>query len=122
MSRKSEALPGEARITKKKDYERIKREGVWIRGENFDVIVARAPGKISRLGLIVPLHSHNVVERNVLKRRLRELMRRKFLPDMRDARDVVVRARKKAYDKDYESVRIELEKIFQRYTETKHDS
>jgi len=117
MKRKSEALPGEARITKKTDFERIKREGVWIRGEHFDVIFARGPEKCARLGVIVPLYSQNVVARNLLKRRIKEVMRRVVLPKMPGQCDIVVRVRKKAYETTYETIREELVKIAMRHSE-----
>jgi len=111
MRRKAEALPREARITKKGDFERAKKEGVWVRGSNFDVIFARGLGDTARLGVIVPLYSHNVVERNLLKRRIKEVMRRYVLPEKTGPCDIVVRARKQAYETDFETIRRELETL-----------
>jgi len=57
-----------------------------------------------RVGLIVPKHSHSAVERNTLKRRLREISRRELLPVLAPV-DVVVRARREAYDASYDELR-----------------
>jgi ribonuclease P protein component len=111
MRRKAEALPREARITKKSDFERAKREGLWMRGDNFDVVLARSTGNAARLGVIVPLYSHNVVERNLLKRRIKEVMRRFVLPERTEACDIVVRARKQAYGASFDKIRQELEAL-----------
>jgi ribonuclease P protein component len=56
------------------------------------------------VGVIVPRYSHSAVERNLVKRRLRELARTEMLPTM-GALDVVIRAAPSAYRADYETLR-----------------
>jgi ribonuclease P protein component len=76
-----------------------------------DVFFASSPASRSRLGLIVPKHGRKIVERNRVKRRLREIGRREVLP-ARDAEgmavDVMIRARRKAYDASYEQLAREV--------------
>jgi ribonuclease P protein component len=63
------------------------------------------------LGLIVPKHGRRIVDRNVLKRRLREIGRRQILVDLNAAGlsvDVLVRARRSAYDVDFEGLSREV--------------
>ncbi len=79
-----------------------------MRGNNFDFIHLESKRGFPRLGVIIPLHSHNVVERNRLKRRVKEVMRRFVLTELELGRDIVIRARKRAYDIDYETVKNEL--------------
>ncbi len=50
----------------------------------------------ARVGLVVPRYSRSAVDRNRLKRRLRELVRTRLLPVVPPA-DVVIRARPHAY-------------------------
>lgn len=60
----------------------------------------------------MPKHRHEVVERNLLKRRLRELGRTRVLPALWDAgrsMDVMVRARPEAYDASFAELRDELD-------------
>lgn len=60
---------------------------------------------------MVPKHGRRIVDRNLLKRRLREIGRREILPslDARDARkDVLVRARREAYAASFEVLSREL--------------
>ena len=45
------------------------------RTTHLDVFFAPSPATFSRLGLIVPKHGRKIVERNLLKRRLREIGR-----------------------------------------------
>lgn len=52
------------------------------------------------MGLVVPKHGRSAVQRNVLKRRLRELSRIVLLPDA-PAIDIVVHARPSAYALDF---------------------
>jgi ribonuclease P protein component len=63
------------------------------------------------VGLIVPKHRRRVVDRNRLKRRLRELGRREVLPCLRKAEvpvDLLIRARKEAYETSFRQLRREL--------------
>ena len=105
MSRRSEALPREARLTNRTDFESVKKEGKWIRGDSFDLIAAANRYERMRLGIIVPLYSHSVAERNRLKRRVREVMRRLVLPRAAGSYDIVVKARRSAYALDYGGIR-----------------
>jgi ribonuclease P protein component len=57
---------------------------------------------MSRVGVIVPRHQHSAVDRNRVKRRLRELVRLELLPALRERTasasvDVSLRARREAY-------------------------
>lgn len=61
----------------------------------------------SRLGLIVPKLGRRIVDRNQLKRRLREIARRELLPKLDAAgqpMDVLIRARRRAYGADFETL------------------
>ena len=53
----------------------------------------------TRIGIIVPRHQQTAVERNRLKRRLRELARTRLLPALRAgaAQDLSIRAKRDAY-------------------------
>jgi ribonuclease P protein component len=65
----------------------------------------------SRLGLIVPKHGQRIVDRNLLKRRLREIGRRQMLPalDARGVRkDVLIRARPPAYLAEFDTLAREV--------------
>jgi len=70
----------------------------------MDVFFDASPVSHSRLGLIVPKHGHRIVDRNRLRRRLREIGRRELLPALRErgvAVDVLLRVHRKAYGADF---------------------
>lgn len=57
--------------------------------------------------MIVPRHRNTAVARNRLKRRLRELVRTQLLPGAPPA-DVVIRARREAYDATFEMLAADI--------------
>lgn len=66
---------------------------------------------------MVPLHRHKVVERNRLKRRLREIARLELLPRLDELgvqADVLLRARREAYDTGFPELRSELTEWLER--------
>jgi ribonuclease P protein component len=102
-----EGLPAAARIARSAEIRRLLELGKKKRTPHVDVYVAGAPGSRSRLGLIVPKHGRRVVDRNLLKRRLREIGRRQILPELDGAgkiTDVLIRARGSAYGVDFDSL------------------
>ena len=66
-----------------------------------------------RVGFIVPRYRHSAVDRNRLKRRLRELVRTEMLPTL-GARDVVLRVVPRAYRLEFEALRQELLQLSER--------
>ena len=59
---------------------------------------------------MVPRHQHSAVDRNRLKRRLRELIRVELLPTIRKNPpvDVSIRARREAYDASFDALRVDV--------------
>ena len=77
----------------------------------MDVFDSASPAAFSRIGWVVPLHRHGTVERNRLKRRLREIARLELLPRLDErglAQDVLMRTRREAYEADFATLRDEL--------------
>ncbi len=63
---------------------------------HLDVRAIASPLGHPRVGVVVPRYARPVVDRNRLKRRLRELVRMRLLPTAPPV-DVVIRARPDAY-------------------------
>ena len=108
-----ERFPASARLRRGEDIRRVFRRGDRVRRGDLEVFSAPSSSRPPRprIGIVVPRHGHSVVERNRLKRRLREVARREWLPDALargDARDVVVRARPGAYERPYRQLRSSL--------------
>lgn len=72
----------------------------------FDASVQISP----RIGLIVPKHKHSAIDRNRLRRRLRELIRIQLLPAVARG-DALIRAKAEAYDVSFAGLRVEIESI-----------
>ena len=73
----------------------------------MDVRAVASLRLFARVGFVVPRYKHSAVDRNRLKRRLRELVRLDLLPTLRPM-DVVLRVSPVAYTRDFELLRIEL--------------
>jgi ribonuclease P protein component len=85
----------------------VAREGKRIRTEHLDVRTVASPLRHPRVGLIVPKYGRTSVERNRLKRRLREIVRQDLLPRLSPV-DVTIRARREAYGASFAALRDQL--------------
>ena len=93
-------FPRGARIRRRSEIQELFRRGKRLRTGHLDVFVTDSPALRTRLALVVPKHGHKIVERNRLRRRLRETARVEFLPVCREREarlDVLIRARPEAY-------------------------
>lgn len=66
-----------------------------------------------RVGVVVPKFGHTSVERNLLKRRLRELVREFVLP-LRGSCDVVIWAMPSAYRQNFSQLSLTLQSVLHR--------
>ena len=108
------ALPREARITASGEIRDLFRRGKRRKTRHLDALVSPSPSAFPRLGVVVPKHKRTIVERNRLKRRLREIGRTLILPRLRNsgvALDVLVRARPEAYAAPFAELRADLEAL-----------
>lgn len=104
-------FPRSVRITETRDIRSLLRRGTRKKTPNLDVFFLSSPGPQSRWGTIVPKHRHSIVERNRVKRRLREIGRTRVIPRLRESGltfDVLVRARREAYSAGFRTLRTEL--------------
>ena len=95
-----EKLPRKVRVRRTTEIRALLERGKRKRTRNVEVFLAPAPASFCRFGVIVPKHGRRIVDRNRLKRRLREIGRRWVLPLLANrgvAADVLVRARSEAY-------------------------
>jgi ribonuclease P protein component len=75
---RSERLPSQNRLTTASDYARV-REGVAFRGEHCLVVARATPGETTRVGFVASRRGvGNAVQRNRARRRLREIVRRRW--------------------------------------------
>ncbi len=62
------------------------------------------------MAIVVPKYGLTAVRRNRLKRRVREIVRRELLPTV-TANDVLIRARRQAYDAPITALQAELVEV-----------
>ena len=115
-----ERLPKSGLLRRSNDIRVMLRKGKRRKTPCLDVFVLASPssreastdeGSGSRFGVVVPKHGRTIVERNRVKRRIREIGRRKVMGRLRelDAQvDVLVRARREAYQATYRQLEKEL--------------
>jgi ribonuclease P protein component len=104
-------LPRESRIARSAEIRLLFQRGKRRKTRHLDAFVSPSPAPFPRLGVVVPKHKHTIVERNKVRRRLRELGRTVLLPALRNsgaALDVMVRARPEAYTAPFEQLRDEI--------------
>ena len=104
-------LPHSDRITRAREIRALLRRGSRKKTPSLDVFFLSSPVSHGRWGMIVPKHRHTIVERNRVKRRLREIGRTCVLPRLREKGielDVLVRARKEAYGVGYRTLKDQL--------------
>ena len=107
-------LPRASRIHRSPEIRGLFKRGKRKRTAHLDVFFAASPASRSRLGVLVPKHRHQIVERNRLKRRLKEIGRTRVLPALRLAGcsvDLMVRARPEAYEATFAELRSELDGV-----------
>jgi ribonuclease P protein component len=80
---------------------------------HLDVRVLASPLAHSRVGVVVPRHRHSAVDRNRLKRRLRELVRVELLPALSEhaSRDISIQARREAYTAEFSALRDDIQSV-----------
>ncbi len=106
-----ERFPAAARIGSSEQIRTVFREGTRHGAGALEVFVLPSPAARPRAAFVVPRHGRTIAERNRLKRRLREIVRRGWLPRAHregPALDVVVRARPGAYGASFDRLRRDL--------------
>jgi ribonuclease P protein component len=77
---------------------------------HFEVRASESLFSQGRIGVIVPKFGHTIVERNKLRRRIREIARTVLLPTL-GARDVLIKALSSAYGTEFQALHDELENV-----------
>ncbi len=97
----------------------MKTQGRALRTSEFIARLSASPFSYVRVGLVVPRYGHSAVERNRLKRRLREIVRHDLL-SIRSSGDLVIWARPLAYDVPFNQLQVSLRRLRDRIAERGH--
>ena len=104
-------LPRAGRLASSNEIRALFQRGKRSRTANLDVFDSSSPLTHPRVGVVVPKHRQSVVRRNRLKRQLREIVRLEVLPRLERAQvhsEILVRARREAYEAAFATLRDEL--------------
>jgi ribonuclease P protein component len=107
-----EGFSADRRVRKGSEIRRLLERGKRKKTRMMDVFFDASPVSHSRLGLIVPKHGRTIVDRNRLRRRLREIGRRELLPRLEqrgDSIDVLLRVHRRAYGASFVELRQDIE-------------
>lgn len=88
-------------------------EGKRIRTKLLDVRGVASLRTYGRVGIVVPRFGHTAVDRNTVKRRLRELVRMDLLPGLARM-DLVLKATPAAYRASFDVLRREVSSVRER--------
>lgn len=86
----------------------MKKAGRRLRTEHLEVRTVDSLLSHARVAVVVGKHGHSIVERNRLRRRLRELVRTVLIPATK-GRDVILRSTPAAYEVSFDQLRTEVE-------------
>lgn len=95
------------RLAASAEVRQVLERGRRRRLDHLEVIWSDNSAGHPRLGLIVPKFQLTAVARNRLRRRLREIWRQELKP-VQGSRDLLIRARRGAYDVSFSSLRDQL--------------
>lgn len=112
-----QSLPRARRLTRGSEIRAVFKRGKRSGTAHLDVFDSPSPLSHLRVGVIVPRYGHRAVDRNRVKRRLREALRRELVPRLLAAGigvDMIIRARREAYEADFGTLREELIQLAER--------
>ena len=108
---RSEHFPRSVRIRRSNEIQAILQQAKRESTRNLEIFFAAPKESFSRFGVIVPKHGQRIVDRNRLKRRLREIGRRQVIPHLNSQScegDLLVRAARSAYRASFAELEREI--------------
>src|SRR6185312_11038191 len=107
------SFPRRLRLTSETDLEVVRRTGKRIQTEHLEARASASLLPHPRVGVVVPKHRRRIVDRNRVKRRLRELVRTRLLPDLNRRIDLLIRAKPEAYEATFQDLAVDVISIGQ---------
>ncbi len=83
----------------------------------LEVLAASSLSDRPRIGIVVPKYGKNSVQRNLVKRRLKEIARTSLLPRLKTNNkrlDILIRAKKQAYGRGFSGLSTEAKKTLEK--------
>lgn len=115
-SASSSSFPKSARILRSKDFRRVYDNGIRFSCGPFSAFCLREPGDAAtgpRIGFTTPRALGGAVVRNRIKRRVREVVRRR-LDRLSAEWSIVINPRRKALECPFPEIEREIDRLFLR--------
>ncbi len=109
-------VPRRNRLKNKKEFEKVFKNGKFFGGQYCTIRMLENKFSVSRFGFVTGKKLiKSIVRRNKVKRRMREIVRL-FLKEnkIKPGFDVIIIAKEKALDTNYQKLKDDLEGIFKR--------
>jgi ribonuclease P protein component len=106
----SSGFPRRQRLSRSADVMLVRRKGKRLRARYLEARVLASPFLFGRIGFVVPKHKHTIVERNRLKRQLRELVRLELLPIVQ-GQDILVYTLPETYGQSFDVLKEDVQLI-----------
>lgn len=100
------------RLKKNSQFSYIYKKGERVHTENFTLFAVKSKYENYRIGFSVSKKLGKAHARNLLKRRLREIVRKKDIPRYRN---FVLLAKEGAAELEFSVLQVEIDKLFEKY-------
>lgn len=108
-------LYAQNRLAKRKDIECVHKTGRAFFVRDMGLRIARNTQKQSRFTVVTSIKvSKKAVDRNKLKRRLREIVRKEILPQVKNGFDGIINTKKTLLDLSFDELRETTIKLFKK--------
>jgi len=108
-------LYAQNRLTKRKDIERVHKTGRSFFVRDLGIRIAKNNLELSRFAVVASTKvSKKAVDRNKLKRRLREIMRKEILPKVKIGFDGILSTRKGLIELSFDELRNSTIELFKK--------
>jgi len=105
-------LKKENRLTKKNDFERVYKKGRGLKADSLFLKILENDKNIARIGIVVSKKvSKKAVERNKIKRRIREITRKM---DLKSGFDIIIVTYPNIKEKDFNQIKDEIIYLFKK--------
>lgn len=108
-------LCAQNRLGKLSDIQRVFKNGRSFFIANLGIRSAKNQKNVSRFTVVVSTKvSKKATERNKLKRRLREIIRKEILPSIKPGYDIMIMTKKDLIKKNFEDLKKDLIELFKK--------
>lgn len=114
------AIPAYTRLKRNRDFGLVYRRGHYVPGRHVVLHARKTNGDLLRLGVAVSRKVRGAVERNYLKRRLREAFYR-LDTDVVPGNDIILTAKERAAELPFASLQSEIHGLLARSNLLAHD-